>query len=60
MFKYFKGKKTYATAAATIFGTAAAYVTGHVAGPDAAQLVVTALIGAFIRSGIGNSGAAPE
>lgn len=52
MFKFLQGKKTYATAAATILGTAAAYVGGQVAGPDAAQLIVTALLGAFIRNGV--------
>lgn len=52
MFKFFKGKKTYTTAAVTVLGAAAAYVGGQVTGPDAAQLVVTALLGAFIRNAV--------
>ena len=50
-----KGKKTYVVAALTILGAIASYLTGDVALSDAVQLVVTAALGATIRSGISNS-----
>jgi hypothetical protein len=47
-----KGKKTYVTAALTILGAVGGYLTGDLTLAAAAQLVVTALLGAFIRSGV--------
>lgn len=47
-----KGKKTYITAAVAIIGAVAAYLVGDSNAADAAQLIVTALLGAFIRQGI--------
>lgn len=47
-----KGKKTYLTALATVFGAAAGVLSGTLLLPDAVQLIVTAVIGATLRSGI--------
>lgn len=47
-----KGYKTYVTAGMTILGAVAAYLTGEMTLVDAAQLIVPALLGAFIRDGI--------
>lgn len=47
-----KGKKTYITAAVAIVGAVAGYLVGDVSMADAAQLVVTALLGAFVRAGV--------
>jgi len=46
------GYKTYVTAVLAIAGAIAAYLTGEASAMDAAQLVVTALLGAFIRNGV--------
>jgi len=46
------GKKTYLTAAMAIIGTLASYFAGDVQLVDAAQLVLTAVLGVTIRSGI--------
>lgn len=46
------GYKTYITAGVAIVGAVAGYLTGDVSISDAAQLVVTALLGAFIRNGV--------
>lgn len=46
------GYKTYITAAVAAIGAVAAYLTGEASLADAAQIVVTALLGAFIRSGV--------
>lgn len=48
----FSGYKTYITAAVAVVGAIGAYLTGDMALADAAQLVVTAVLGAFIRSGV--------
>lgn len=47
-----KGYKTYITAAVTIIGAVAAYLVGDVAAADAAQLVLTAILGATVRNAI--------
>lgn len=52
MFKLLKGKKTYTAATATVLGAAAAYYTGTLAGPEAAQLIVSALLTACLRSAV--------
>jgi hypothetical protein len=46
------GYKTYITAAVSIVGAVAAYLTGDMSIADAAQIVVTALIGTFVRNGM--------
>ncbi|UPT53188.1 hypothetical protein [Synechococcus phage Ssp-JY42] len=46
------GYKTYITAGVAIVGAVAGYLTGDVSMSDAAQLVVTALLGAFLRNGV--------
>ena len=46
------GYKTYVTAALAIIGAVAAYLTGDMSITDAAQIVVPALLGAFVRNGI--------
>ena len=48
----FAGKKTYITAAVAVIGAIAAYLTGDATAADTAQLVVTALLAAFLRSGV--------
>jgi len=56
MLAFFAGKKTYITAAAAI--VVAWYNYGMGNDPhlnDAIQLTFTALIGAFVRSGVANS-----
>jgi len=50
---FLKGKKTYVTAALTIVGAAAAFSTGDATAFQAVQMGVTALLAAFLRSGIG-------
>lgn len=46
------GYKTHITAFVAIVGAVAAYLTGETSLVDSAQLVVTALLGAFIRAGV--------
>jgi uncharacterized YccA/Bax inhibitor family protein len=46
------GKKTYITAALAIGYAVFAYLTHHVDLSGAAQLVETAVLGAFIRHGV--------
>lgn len=46
------GYKTYITAVVTIVGAVGAYLSGDMSIADAAQIVVTALIGAFVRNGV--------
>lgn len=48
----FAGYKTYITAGVAVIGAVAAYLTGEASLMDTANLVFTALIGAFIRSGV--------
>ena len=47
-----EGKKTYVAAVMGILGAVAAYLTGELAIADAAQLVLTAVLGMTIRKGI--------
>lgn len=47
-----KGKKTYVTAAVAVISAAAAYAVGDASAIQTAQLVFTALLGAFLRSGM--------
>ncbi len=46
------GYKTYITAALAALGALAAYLVGDASLMDTVQLVVTALLGAFIRHGM--------
>lgn len=47
------GYKTYITAAVAVIGAVAAYLTGEAELGPTIQLVVTAVLGATIRHGIG-------
>lgn len=51
----FKGQKTYITAALAVIGAIAAYLVGDASAIEAAQLVVTALLGAFVRHGVASA-----
>jgi type IV secretory pathway VirB2 component (pilin) len=46
-----QGYKTYITAVVAVIGAVAAALTGDMSYADAAQIVVTALIGAFLKNG---------
>lgn len=46
------GYKTYITAGVTVIGAVAAYLTGDADLMQTAQLVVTALLAAFVRNGM--------
>lgn len=46
------GYKTYVTAGVTVIGAVAAYLTGDADLMQTAQLVVTALLAAFVRNGM--------
>ena len=52
MFGKLKGKKTYVTAFVAIIGTIGAYLTGDVELASAAQLILTAILGATVRDAI--------
>lgn len=54
MFGKLKGKKTYITAFLGIIGAVASYLVGDVQLADAAQLILTAVLGVTVRAGIGN------
>lgn len=47
-----KGYKTYITAGIAVLTAVAGYLTGETSLTDALQLGFTAIMGAFIRSGI--------
>lgn len=47
-----KGYKTYITAGVAVLGAIAAYLVGDVGLADTAQIVLTAILGATIRSGV--------
>lgn len=47
-----KGYKTYITGAVGIISTIGAYLVGDLALADAAQLILTAVLGMTIRDGI--------
>mgnify|MGYP003534242886 CR=1 FL=1 len=49
----FKGQKTYIMAVVAVIGVVAGYLVGDLSLVDAAQLAVTAVLGATIRHGIG-------
>jgi len=49
----FAGKKTYITAVLGIIGAIAAYLVGDATIAQAGQTVITCLLGAFIRNGVG-------
>ncbi len=49
---YFKGKRTYLLAIAAIIYSIAGYVTGHIDGQTAVDMIWTALATAGIRSGV--------
>lgn len=49
------GKKTYVTAVVAIISTVAAYLVGDVQLTDAAQLILTSILGITIRSGIASN-----
>lgn len=55
MFGKFKGKKTYITAAVAVIGAVASYLVGDLALADASQIILTAVLGATVRAGVGNS-----
>jgi len=50
----FAGYKTYITAALAVLTAVASYLVGEASIMQAAQLVFTAMIGAFVRHGISN------
>jgi precorrin-4 methylase len=50
--KMLSGYKTYITAGVTVIGAVAAYLTGEATLAVTAQLVVTALLAAFLRNGV--------
>lgn len=47
------GYKTYITAGVAVITAIASYLTGDATAMEAAQLGFTALLGAFVRNGIG-------
>jgi len=49
----FKGYKTYITTAVAVITAVAGYLVGDISVAEAAQLVLTAVLGATIRHGIG-------
>lgn len=49
------GYKTYITAAIAVLTALGAYFSGEATVIQTAQLVFTALLGAFVRSGIANA-----
>ena len=48
----FAGKKTYITAALAVIAAIGAYLTGDATVAQTGQLIVSALLAAFIRDGI--------
>ena len=48
-----KGYKTYVAAAVAVITAVAGYLVGDISVAEAAQLVLTAVLGATIRHGIG-------
>ena len=49
------GKKTYISAALTVLGAVAGYLTGDVSGAQAFQLVTTAIMAASVRHGVASN-----
>ncbi len=56
----FSGYKTYILAGVTVISSVAAYLVGDVNLQATVQLVVTALMGAFLRSGINTAAKSPS
>jgi hypothetical protein len=52
MVKALSGYKTYITAGVAIVGAVGLYLTGEDTVAQMTQLIITALLGAFIRSGV--------
>jgi hypothetical protein len=52
MFGMLKGKKTYLAALLTVIGAGASYLTGEATAVQAAQMAVTAVLAATLRSGM--------
>jgi VIT1/CCC1 family predicted Fe2+/Mn2+ transporter len=52
MFKFLRGRKTYVAAALAVLGAGAGYVTGDATAAQAAQMVLTAVLGATLRNSI--------
>jgi hypothetical protein len=52
MFGKLKGKKTYVVAALSALGALASYLTGELELAQAAQLCLTAVLGATVRNAI--------
>ena len=50
--KFLQGYKTYITAAASVLGALAAYVSGDVELAPALQLIITSILAVTLRSGI--------
>jgi len=48
----FAGKKTYILGIVTVISAAASYLVGDITAVEAAQLVVTSLLGMTIRNGM--------
>ena len=48
------GYKTYIVAAVAVIGAVASYLTGDLTLADAAQMALTAILGATIRNGVAN------
>ena len=53
-FQMLSGYKTYIAAVVAVVGAVGAYLSGDMSIAEAAQIVVTALIGAFVRNGVSN------
>lgn len=53
MYGKLKGKKTYIVAALAVVSAGAAYVTGDATAAQAGQMVLTAVLAATMRHGIG-------
>ncbi len=52
MFGILRGKKTYVAAALAVLGAGAGYATGDATAAQAAQMVLTAVLGATLRNAI--------
>lgn len=48
-----KGQKTYLVAGLAVLGALVSFLVGDLAAADAAQLALTAVLGATVRHGIG-------
>jgi hypothetical protein len=57
MLNALSGYKTYITAGLAIIAAVGGYLIGQESAAQAVQLVITALLGAFIRSGVASTAA---